>query len=129
MEWQIKTTVLSAQSDLTIVVGPEWRESKCNVARPKPSHQQCLSENPLDHPEDPRGICSSYCNNFCLMDLELVYSNIMINSLFKYIHWQLSDSLNPLRDPQGIPGPPEGPPHCVLKRVLHGHFLGIKMTQ
>ena len=41
MEWQIKTTVLSAQSDLTIVVGPEWRESKRNVARPKPSHLQC----------------------------------------------------------------------------------------
>ena len=37
--WQIKTTVLSAQSDLTIVVGPEWRERKRNVARPKPLHQ------------------------------------------------------------------------------------------
>ena len=39
--WQIKTTVLSAQSDLTIVVGPEWCERKHNVGRPKPSHQQC----------------------------------------------------------------------------------------
>ena len=41
MEWQIKTTVLSAQSDLIIVVGPEWRERKRNVARPKLLHQQC----------------------------------------------------------------------------------------
>jgi hypothetical protein len=38
-----------------------------------PQGQYGLSVNPMDHPEDPRGVCSSLGHEFCLGNLFYYY--------------------------------------------------------
>jgi hypothetical protein len=59
--------------------------------------------DPPGPPWGLRGNSSSRCDDFCLVNLDVVYFNIQIHIL------TTKQFLGPLRDPQGVIGPPKDP--------------------